>query len=102
MAYYLPSDPKQFSWTLVEDRSYADERIFEANLVSLGPAEKHAHLRQGDEVFDQSVVSNFSAGGAESTVVYQWTADGVLTSSGVDVEIDMHYLRVFLFALYLS
>jgi hypothetical protein len=73
---------------------------FPAHFVSLGPAEKHAHWRQGDKVFDQAVISSFSTGihdEAES-MVYRWNAVGETikppSGSGVNVEIDMHYLRV--------
>ena len=84
------------------------QRRYPAHVVSLGPAERHADWRQGDHVFDQAVVSSFrnagsgngngNGNGSVAESVYRWNAVGdvmqPLPGSGVNVEIDMHYLRV--------
>lgn len=105
VAHYLP--PDQFSW-MTPLRAAGDmdiQRRYPAHVVSLGPAERHADWRQGDQVFDQAVVSNTRTSRGDETgrdsMVYRWNAMGdvmqPMSGSGVNVEIDMHYLRVRVF-----
>jgi hypothetical protein len=97
VAYHLP--PGQFSWMPPAGGGHAQQR-FVGHFVSLGPAERHAQWRQGDQVFDQAVVSSFSTGvhDAAEAKIFRWNAVGESvkppSGSGVNVEIDMHYLRV--------
>lgn len=90
MIYYLP---QQFSW--VGGRE-GHRDVFQGHFVSLGPAEKHAQWRLGDSVFDQAVV-NSGATSTGAAAGCRWDAIGRAVkppSSGVSVEVDMHYLRV--------
>ena len=99
VAHDLPNG--DFSWIPSRNRNdNSAQRGFPAHFVSLGPAERHAQWRLGDQVFDEAVISSFSSGVHDVTdsKIFRWNAVGSMvkppSGSGVNVEIDMHYLRV--------